>query len=151
MNPDTVPVGARGVPRTLAIVFAWWVALSGTAAAAEDLGRLFFTPQQRQELDRRRQANIQETAAVTVESTVTVNGHVSRSSGKTTTWINGVPQYDRHRTRDPARITVGGNEGEPSVEVKVGQTLDKTTGAVKDPLDAGRVVVPSGKRRERTP
>jgi len=64
---------------------------TGQAAAQENLGRLFFTEQQRQDLDRRRQANIQETAVV-VESTVTVNGQVSRSSGRSTTWINGVPQ-----------------------------------------------------------
>jgi hypothetical protein len=31
---------------------------TGPAEADENLGRLFFTPQQRQELDRRRQANI---------------------------------------------------------------------------------------------
>ena len=54
------------------------LALSATAVvaapvfAAEDLGRLFFTPQQRQELDRRRAANAQE-ALVVQESSVTLS------------------------------------------------------------------------------
>ena len=73
----------------LAALFAG-TALMGflnSAPAAEPLGRLFFTPQQRQDLDRRRQANIQESAA-TVNSTLTVNGQVSRSRGKNTVWIS---------------------------------------------------------------
>ncbi len=111
-------------------------------AAYENLGRLFFTPQQRPDLDRRRQANAQE-AAVSGEGKITVNGRVSRSSGRTTTWINGVPQDDSQRSRDPAQVTLPGGEGEPSVKLRVGQTLDKTRGEVKDPLEEGRIVVPS--------
>lgn len=110
------------------------------AAAYENLGRLFFTPQQRQDLDRRRQANIQE-SAVTAESLVTVNGQVSRSSGKTTTWLNGVPQESNRHPRDPTRVTLPG-ENESSVTLKIGQTLDKIRGEVKDPVGRGRIVVP---------
>lgn len=116
------------------------------AAAAESLGRLFFTPQQRQELDRRRQANIVETA-VTQESLITVNGRVSRASGKSTTWINGVPQEDSRSTQDPARVTIGGGEGEPQAQLKVGQTLDRNQGQIKSELEGGKIVVPrSGAR-----
>src|SRR5437899_11002999 len=93
---------------------------AGPAAAQEILGRLFFTEQQRQDLDRRRQANIQETAVV-VESFVTVNGQVSRSSGRSTTWINGVPQENARRRLDPARVTLPGGEG-ASVRLKIGRT-----------------------------
>jgi hypothetical protein len=117
------------------------LASAAAPAAAEELGRLFFTPQQRQELDRRREANVQESGTTTVESTMTVNGHVARSSGKSTTWINGVPQYDSHRARDPARVTVGGSEGDPPVDLKIGQTLDKARGEVKDELGGGRIVI----------
>ena len=118
-----------------------------SAPAAETLGRLFFTPQQRQDLDRRRQANIQESAA-TVNSTLTVNGQVSRSRGKNTVWINGVPQENTKRPTDPARVTVPAGEGDnsPSVSVKIGQTLDKVRGTVKDPIDDGKIVTPSGRR-----
>jgi hypothetical protein len=113
----------------------------GPANAYENLGRLFFTPQQRQDLDRRRQANIQE-SAVTAESLVTATGQVSRSSGKTTTWINGVPQESTRHLRDPARVTIPGGENESSVTLKIGQTLDKIRNEVKDPVGGGRIVVP---------
>src|SRR5712664_89134 len=105
---------------------------AGPAAAQEILGRLFFSEQQRQDLDRRRQANAQETAVV-VENTVTVNGQVSRSSGKSTTWINGVPLATATRPRGPASVTLPGGEGAPSVILKIGQTLDEVRGEIRDP------------------
>ncbi len=116
-------------------------------AAAENLGRLFFTPQQRQDLDRRRQANIQDSAA-SAESLITVNGQVSRSSGKTTTWINGVPQENARKPRDPAQVTLPGGEGEAPVSLKIGQTLDKVRGEIRDELGEGSIAVqPAGKRQ----
>ena len=121
---------------------------AGPAAAQEILGRLFFTEQQRQDLDRRRQANIRETAVV-VESSVTVNGQVSRSSGRSTTWLNGVPQDNARRPLDPARVTLPGGEGAPSVSVKIGQTLDKIRGEVRDPVESGRILTPPQKREPR--
>lgn len=116
--------------------------------AAAELGRLFFTPQQRQDLDRRRQANIQE-SAVTVNSSLTVNGQVSRSHGKNTVWINGVPQETTRRPLDPARVVLPAGEGEPSVNVKVGETLDKVRGRVKDPIEDGKILTPSERRTPR--
>jgi hypothetical protein len=121
---------------------------TGQVAAQENLGRLFFTEQQRQDLDRRRQANIRE-AAVVVESSVTVNGQVSRSSGRSTTWLNGVPQDNARRPLDPARVTLPGGEGAPSVSVKIGQTLDKIRGEVRDPVVGGTIETPSQKREPR--
>jgi len=121
---------------------------AGQVAAQENLGRLFFTEQQRQELDRRRQANIRE-AAVIVESSVTVNGQVSRSSGRSTTWINGVPQESTRKPADPARVTLPGGEGAPSINLKIGQTLDKIRGEVRDPVGGGRILTPSQKREAR--
>jgi hypothetical protein len=134
-------------PAARLFVGALLLALAATPTAAQEtLGRLFFSEQQRQDLDRRRQANIQETAVV-VESLVTVNGQVSRSSGKTTTWINGIPQANARRPSDPAKATLPGAEGEPSVTVKIGQTLDKVRGEIKDPVSGGRIVTPSAPRR----
>ena len=108
-------------------------------AVADDLGRLFFTPQERQELDRRRDNNVVERDAPTVESLVTVNGQVTRSSGKTTTWINGVAHDDTYRSRDPARVAV--ERGGSRVPVKVGETLDRSRGTVTDPLGGGEIRV----------
>src|SRR5882672_2782234 len=122
--------------------------LVDSAAAADNLGRLFFTPQQRQDLDRRRQANIQE-SAVTTNSSVTVNGQVSRSNGKNTVWINGVPQETTRRPIDPARATVQGGDGEPSVSIKIGETLDKVRGKVRDTIEDGQILAPSERRTPR--
>ena len=110
------------------------------AVAAEDLGRLFLTPQQRLDLDRRRAANIQE-ALVVQESTVTVEGRVSRSSGKSTTWVNRVPQHDTHTSADPAQVTISTGEGQPEVTLKVGQTHDNVRGEVRDGLAGGKLSV----------
>jgi hypothetical protein len=120
---------------------------AGPVQAVENLGRLFLSPQQRQELDRRRQANIQE-ASVVVESRLTVNGQVSRSSGETTIWVNGVPETSRRRPRDPARVTLPG-AGDASVSVKVGQTLDKVRGGISDPIGKGEILTPSDSRDAR--
>jgi hypothetical protein len=132
----------------LVLAGAFLLGCAGSAAAA-DLGRLFFTPQQRQDLDRRRQANIQE-SAVTVNSSLTVNGQVSRSHGTNTVWINGVPQENTKRPLDPARVTLPAGEGESPVNVKIGQTLDKVRGKVKDPIEDGKILAPAG-RRAATP
>ena len=109
-------------------------------AAADDLGRLFFTPQQRQDLDRRRATNAQEAATVTREDTVRLSGHVSRSSGKTTTWINGVRREDSYRSPDPSKIDVQA-EGEPTVTLKIGQSLDRVRGETRDALGGGQLKV----------
>ncbi len=129
---DSSRIAARAL---LALALAGVAGLAPTPpAAADELGRLFFTPQQRQDLDRRRESNIQDKEVV-IESSITVNGHVTRSSGKTTTWVNGVPQYDTYSGRDPARVHL--QDG----TVKIGQTLDRTRGEVKDGLQGGTVRV----------
>jgi len=143
ISPGRLALEAAALVSALAAGFAPLPAI-----AYENLGRLFFTPQQRQDLDRRRQANIQESAA-TAESLVTATGQVSRSSGKTTTWLNGVPLESSRLLRDPTRVTLPGGENEPSVTLKIGQTLDKVRGEVKDPVGNGRIVVPPENRPHR--
>ena len=112
-------------------------------ATAEELGRLFFTPQQRQDLDRRRASNRAEEEAPQIkEGPLTLDGHVQRSSGKTATWINLAPQYDDGSvSKDPARVTVVPNAGEPGVSLKVGQTYDRASGEVRGLLGGGEVQV----------
>ena len=112
------------------------------ATTAEELGRLFLTPQQRQDLDRRRATNrIEEEAPQIKEGPLTLEGHVQRSSGKTATWINGVPQYDNGAGRDPARVTVVPNEGEAGVSLKVGEIYERMSGEVRDNLNGGEIAV----------
>ena len=121
------------------------------ALGAEDLGRLFLTPQQRADLERRRASNVPAVAAVaaavTTESLITVNGHVRRSGGNTTTWINGQAQNDMPKTADPATVSLSAGEGEASISLRVGQTLDKGKGEVRDGLNGGEVKAPPRRSR----
>jgi len=129
---------ARSAQRHAMLVAALLLAAPSAYAADASLGRLFYTPQQRAELDRKRATNAIETEVV-VESLVTVNGRVSRSSGKTTTWINGVPQYDTYTGKDPARIAIDDNGR--GTAVSVGDTLDRTRGEVRPVIEPGGIEI----------
>ena len=128
--------------RLIALVLVLSCLVPPTAARAEQLGRLFLTPQQRQDLDRRRATNrIEEETPQVREGPLMLEGHVQRSSGKTATWINGVPQYDNPAGREPARVTVVPNAGEAGVSLKVGQIYERTSGEVRDKLGGGEIRV----------
>lgn len=117
---------------------------------APELGRLFFTPQQRQDLDRRRATNAVTAAAVVAVDQVTVNGSVTRSSGKTaTTWLNGAPQEESKPGKDPARVTVHQGDEGPGASLRVGETLDRVRGETRDVLDGGKISIQRGQRAER--
>jgi hypothetical protein len=123
------------------------VATSGVACAGP-LGRLFFTPERRAALERQRQLNIQETR--TLEgSTVSLDGIVTRSSGKTTVWVNQRPQDENAAgtgvttavsPKDPTRALVTPGE-EPSASLKVGESINRATREKASRLDGGSVVV----------
>jgi hypothetical protein len=116
----------------------------------EDLGRLFFTPEQRGALDARRKARIPDKpATVVVESPVTrVDGVVSRKSGKSTTWVNGEPVPEGSqpeglrilpKRNESGRVIVNVNETESQVDLKIGQSFDRATGEVRDTLGGGDI------------
>jgi hypothetical protein len=153
--------GSRGVRFSIAMSRGFcaalmlsliWVAAPAPVGAAE-LGRLFLTPQQRQDLDRRRASNrVEEEVPQIKEGPLTLEGHVQRSSGKTATWINGVPQYDSHAGPDPARVTVVPNAGQPGVSLKVGEIYERSSGEVRDSLQGGEINVrkPSSQKQPAT-
>lgn len=124
--------------------------LSPAASAEETLGRLFFTPEQRQSLDRQRQMNIQTVRQASDDPTLTIDGMVTRSSGRRTAWVNGVAQHDGSTTSgvatfpspgDPGRVTIGtGNI--PEAKMKVGQTFHQTSGTISNGLGEGRITTP---------
>ena len=131
----------------LAAMLLSWAALATAASPAvaqSALGRLFYTPEQREDLDRRRSSNARE-SLISTDGTLTVNGQVRRSSGLGTTWINGVPQDDRTRPRsrpaDATQATVNLGDSEPPAKLKVGETLDRGRGEVSDPLEGGKITV----------
>lgn len=101
---------------------------------AEDLGRLFFTPEQRAMLDLARRT--QPTAAQGADAPsdgVTLSGIVTRSDGRQTVWINGRPQPAGVATgRSPASASIPLPGGGGQVRLRVGQTLDPTSGKVEE-------------------
>jgi len=118
-------------------------------AQAEDLGRLFFTPEQRAALDARRKARVPDRPAVTttVSPTTRLDGYVKRSGGRSTVFINGdamlegtadAPVVDPERRG--GRLPVPAGEGGRRVELRPGEVLDRSTGQVRDVLgEGGRV------------
>jgi len=118
----------------------------------QDLGRLFFTPEQRNALDARRKARIPDKpAAAVVESPVTrVDGFVSRGGGRSTTWVNGEPVPEgthpeglrvQPKRNEAGRVIVNIGETETQVDLKIGQSFDRGSGEVRDSLDGGDVRV----------
>lgn len=134
-----------------AALAASMVLLGASQAAAQELGRLFFTPEQRAAMDARRKARLPETpaAAVAPSPTTRVDGYVKRSGGKSTVWVDGVgvpdgtqPEGLRLRRGDDAsRVTVIVGEDGRRIEMRVGQTLDRSSGEVKDVIGDGKVRV----------
>ncbi len=123
--------------------------------AADSLGRLFLTPQQRTQIettralrDRRLPTQEADGAPATPAppqgpEVVTFNGVVRRSDGKSTVWINGQPLNERNRTQPDHEVSVTGlrNDGAVSVAIpqaerraslKVGQSLVVTSGKIEE-------------------
>ena len=101
----------------LAVALLTWIILMPNLQAQE-LGRLFFTPEQRQALDARRKARVPDKPATAVASPTTrLDGYVKRSSGPSTVWVNGeslletapeAPRIGVTRTNDGrVSVTVG--------------------------------------------
>jgi hypothetical protein len=131
----------------IALVFS----LAPALAAAQEIGRLFFTPQQRHALDERRRARVPDrpTAAVVASPVTRVDGYVQRSGGPPTVWINGdplsesapeAPRIDTTRTPSGSvSITVG--ESGTRARLRPGEALDRGTGEVRDVIGDGEIRV----------
>ena len=131
-----------------AALLALLVLLPAGQAAAQELGRLFFTPEQREALDARRKARLPDKPAASAPSPTTrIDGYVQRSRGKSTVWVNGeaVPDGTQpeglrlRRGTDASRVGVTIGEDGLRREMRVGETLDRATGEVKDVVGDGEV------------
>ena len=145
------------IARALLIAWAAASALLPCMATAQsdptapELGRLFYSPERRAQLDRQRLLNIRQTQAIE-GSLLTLDGVVKRSSGKSTVWINHRPQTESDSTRtgiaavpnakNPAnvRLTPGEDTG---VDLRVGEAINRGTGERSDRLGGGTIVVPA--------
>ena len=71
----------------------WLVLMASSFAHAEELGRLFFSPAQRAQMDYNFARNVRPNDNV---NALMLNGIVQMQGGKRTAWINGVPQPVGH-------------------------------------------------------
>lgn len=123
------------------------LAFAAGAAQAEELGRLFFTPEQRAALDARRRARLPDNPVSAAARPVTrVDGFVKRSAGPSTVWING--EWSTESSPEAPRIVepapaVSVNVGETGgrVRLKPGETLDRSSGEVHDVIGDGDIQV----------
>lgn len=108
-------------------------------AAAQELGRLFFTPEQRAAMDARRKARVPDkpAAAAVASPTTRLDGYVRRSRGPSTVWVNGESVDARPGAEGRVPVPVG--DGGARVPMKPGQVLDRGTGEVRDVLGEGEI------------
>lgn len=119
--------------------------------ASEPLGRMFFTPAQRASLDVARSQRARTTlatekteevaTAAPVPQTITFDGMVRRSDGKSTVWINNRPINENEqagaavivgRVRADGGILLQMPQSGRSVELKVGQSIELLSGAIEE-------------------
>jgi hypothetical protein len=102
----------------------WLLAFGLTASMptnAEELGRLFFTPEQRTQLD---YSYAREASSDHNGRALILNGIVQKVGGKRTAWINGIPQQagnSDEKTPESLSIPVPGQT--KTVKLKVGQRV----------------------------
>ena len=123
--------------------------------AAQELGRLFFTPERRAAMERQRNFNIQE-AQTLQGTTMSLDGVVYRSSGKTTVWINRTPQTEGDSARTGVSAVVSPKTpgsallapgDETPAQLNVGETINRATGERNTRLGGGVVLTPAKRGR----
>jgi hypothetical protein len=140
-------------PAALAAILAGLLgAATATGTAAQELGRLFFTPDPRAAPAARRKARVPDkpAAAAQVESPVSrVNGIVQRSGGKSTVWVNGeaIPEDSQAagqgaaRPAGAGRVTVPLGESTKGLDLRVGESVNRGSGEVSDIVGKDEVKV----------
>jgi hypothetical protein len=127
------------------------LSLCAAEAQAQELGRLFLTPDQRATLDARRKARVPDkpAAAVVISPTTRLDGYVQRSGGPDTVWVNGEALTEQTSETAPriespgagGRVSLGVGESGRRVRLKPGQTLDRGNGEVRDVIGDGEINV----------
>ena len=139
------------LPAALLLALLVTLTLPAPSAAADaTLGRLFFTPERRQAMDRQRLLNQPEKPETENAATLTLNGVLTRNSGRRTVWINGVAQHDNEapdgiratpEPLTPARVVLRPGDA-PETRMAVGDTLIRGTGETTPLLGDGQIRVP---------
>jgi hypothetical protein len=139
--------------RVYLVALAWFVAPPGWPAD-EPLGRLFFSPAQRAQLEEARRRNIraEELASQAASKPkpprarhVTVNGLIMRSDGASMIWVNGKPVESQtveglrvSPTASRESVVLRDAEKGRALRLKVGQRANLLTGAVEENYEARR-------------
>ena len=142
----------RGLPVLVAAALAL-----PAASGAAPLGRLFYTPAQRAQLDTARSQRSRAPAvaaeqepAVAVPELLTYDGMVRRSDGKTTVWISNRAIHDGRpasnlpftsKLRPDGSVKLGVTQSAQSLDLKVGQSVEVMSGTIAEPYSreaAGR-------------
>jgi hypothetical protein len=133
----------------------------GISNSAEPLGRLFFTPEQRNALDAGKQVS-KPRAATAAPRALKLNGVVTRSDNETTVWVNGRTVGNNGTSAagvaasaaDPAAARVKLRGMGTQVKLRVGQSLDRSTGKVTEAYEsaaAGRSAPNSTRQKSVAP
>ena len=129
-----------------------------THVGAEPLGRLFTEPSERARLDQLRKLGgqapaVQEQAPMQAPpppDQITLDGYVTRSSGKSTTWVNKVAHNEHDQTSDlivrqrpnqPPTVYVQ-TDGGKAVRVKTGETVDVHSGRIREVYEPKPASIP---------
>jgi hypothetical protein len=114
----------------LKISLSAFALITATLASSDELGRLFFTPEQRKELDYN---YAQGASSDNYDHALMLNGIVQKHGGKRTAWINGVPQaVGRSDEKSPESVAVPLPGQNKSVKLKVGQRILLNPSAIPD-------------------
>ncbi len=97
---------------------------------ASGLGRLFFTPEQRAQLEYNYARSADD--GNETSSTLKLNGIVQQHGGARTVWINGSAQNSAHGG-DPAAEEVAVPGKSKSIRIRVGEKLFTNTNKPQDP------------------
>ena len=144
------------------VVAAVFLAGGASAFAAEGIGRLFFTPAERAQLD---QARVQKQRPVAkaeeplappaAPQVLTYSGVVRRSDGKAVLWLNNRPVDEKEAmsslsvsgaVRSDGAVVVRVPQSGKTIDLKVGQSVELGSGAIAErqrPAPAPTAVKPS--------
>ena len=134
-------------------LLAAFLLVAAQTCPAQELGRLFFTPEERAALDARRRARVPDkpaAAAVVASPTTKLDGYVTRSRGPSTVWVNGEPLPEgsadapRIGRSQEGRVSVPVGEGGRRAGLKPGEVIDRGTGEVRDVIGDGEIRIRRG-------
>ena len=138
------------LPTLASLVLCSALSVAAPCQAEESsLGRLFFTQERRQAMDRQRMLNLPDKEQTEDAAKLTINGVVTRSNGKRTVWVNGAAQHDNEsidgisvipERQAPGRVLVRPGDA-PDVRLSVGDTLTRSTSETAPLLGDGEIRV----------